>query len=223
MNAGDAGDNADANDADANADADLETFLETFLDTDTEEEDVNWKEELGKDTFDQLSAWLAEACSQHVALHQNRAKHGLTNDMMLARSWRQVCEKVRAAFPELPENFTNPEDCNAYDELADMFERFVFKGWMAVGRDDLREWVRDLPTSDALALARAHHTVATADRNMTSFVCELLERPAMAPQSLLRVVSRAASLPRACLQPDVTAMAFNFPAADDMLRHTLGV
>ena len=202
------------------SDSDLVDIL-GMLETDSEDEDVDWSKELGKDTFDRLSAWLVEACVHNVALHRNRATHGMTNDMMLSRSWGQVCEKVREAFPELPEHFTDPE-CGEYEEeLADMFERCVFQGWMAIGRDDLREWVRQFSTDDALAIARAHHTVATAEINMTSCVCGLLERPPMAPHRLFLVVSRVASQPNPSLY-DVTTMGFNFAAADDLLRHTLG-
>ncbi|MBD53151.1 MAG: hypothetical protein CL450_07660 [Acidimicrobiaceae bacterium] len=200
----------------------LSSSDDSLVETDTDEEETDWEQELGKETFDELAEWLANACVNYVALHRNRASHGTTNSAMLTRSWRDLSQKVREAFPDLPEQFTDPEECDEYDEgLADMFERCVFQGWMAVGRDDLRQRVKHLPTEDALAIAKAHHAIATADANMTSFVCELLENPPMAPQRLLSVVSRAVAERRPS-SPSYTTMGFNFAAADDLLRHALG-
>jgi hypothetical protein len=205
-----------------NSDGSDDSDILDMIETDTDDDEVDWEQELGKEMFDRVAAWLTNACANHVALHRNRASHGMTNSAMLARSWRELSQKARDAFPELPEQFTDPVECDEYEEgLADMFERCVFQGWMAVGRDDLREWVRDLSTNDALALARTHHTVATADINMTSFVCELLERSPMAPQRLLSVVSRVAA-ERPPGGSSYATMGFNFAAADDLLQYTLG-
>jgi len=192
------------------------------IETDSDEDDVDWKAQLGEDTFRRLAVWLAENCIKHVALHQNRATHCLTNTGMLLRSWEQVCAEVRVAFSELPASFTDVEDCAEYEEgLADMFERYVFQGWMAIGRDDVREWVRKRSTDDALALARAHHTVAMADVDMTSCVVRLFGR-AVTPQRLLEIVTRAASMRRGGRPSDITTMGFNMAAADDLLRHNFG-
>lgn len=193
-----------------------------YIETDSDEDDVDWKAQLGEDTFRRLSAWLAKNCVRHVALHQNRATHCLTNTDMLLRSWERVCAEVRAAFPELPASFTDVEDCAQYEEgLADMFERFVFQGWMAIGRDDVRDWTKGLATEDALALARAHHTVATADVNMTSCVVRLIEKSTVAPQRLLEIVTRAAARGRG-KSGSITTMGFNMAAADDLIRHDVG-
>jgi len=193
------------------------------IETDSDEDDVDWKAQLGEDTFLRLSAWLAENCARHVALHQNRATHCLTNTAMLLRSWEKVCTEVRTAFPELPESFTDVEYCAEYEEgLADMFERFVFQGCMAIGREDVREWVRQRSTDDALAMARAHHAIATADVNMTSCVVRLIEKSSVTPQRLLEIVERAASRRRGGRPSDMATMGFNMAAADDLIRHNVG-
>ena len=196
---------------------------ESMLDSDSDDEDeIDWRQSLGEKRFEEVCAWLANNGYRHIALHQNRATGQSVSDFSYNYSWKRVHEEVTAAFPNLPEGFleSDPNE-SMWCGLLCVWED-VFEGWMAVGNDKVREWVRDLPTDEALAAAKAHYVLSMADQNLTSFVVEMLERPPASASSVLRAVERACELSRRDL-PDPMAHAFNFPNADDLLRHTLGI
>jgi len=202
---------------------DSSSIPESMLDSDSDdEEDVDWRRVLGETRLEEVRAWLADNGYRHIALHQNRATGQSVSDFSYNYSWKRVHEEVTESFPNLPEGFLelDPNE-SMWCGLVRVWED-VFEGWMAVGNDKVREWVRGLPTEEALDAAKAHYVLSMADQNLTSFVVEMLERPPASASSVLRAVQRACELSRRGL-PDPMAHAFNFPNADDLLRHTLSV
>ena len=182
--------------------------------SDLQRPDDYFRTELGEDTYEQVKAWLASKCQRYLILHRDRERGRSCHPECLDRSWKQLKADLLKTFPDIQGFVGN----NRSDwGILGLFEDEVFEPWMILP-DEYKEAGKRMKPEDAMALARIHCLVATADHNMTEFVCETLRQTPITPSIFLRSVEREANKRG---QLDEYTAAFNFPAADDLARHLI--
>ena len=170
---------------------------------------IDYKDLWGEDLYDQVSAWLVANCQKYTVLHQNRDTHGRCHERSLSASEERLVNTIKEKFPDIDD----PTD------IVDMWETSVYEGWMLGHSDEAKEKLKKYTTADAIALLRVRYMIATANQNMTEFVCSMLERDPVSPSVLLRIVKYEVSRPGGTM--DEWTAAFNFPAADDLFTHSI--
>lgn len=183
--------------------------------SDIERPEDYFRTELGDEMYEQVKEWLVSKCQRHLVLNKDRERGRECHPESLDRSWKYFKEDLLRTFPNIKEHFLE----SRYDDwgILGMWEDEVFQPWMIL-REEYKEAGKRMRREDAMALARIHYLVATADRNMTEFVCETLRQTPRTPSIFLRSVEREVNK-RGTL--DEWTAAFNMPAADDLLRHLI--
>ena len=183
--------------------------------SDIERPEDYFRTELGEELYEQVKEWLVSKCQRHLVLNKDRERGRECHSDSLDRSWKYFKEDLLRKFPDIKADMLE----SRYDDwgILGMWEDEVFQPWMIL-RDEYKEAGKRMRPEDAMALARIHYLVATANTNMTEFVCDALREPPITPSVFLRRVEREANK-RGNLD-DYTA-AFNMPAADDLARHLI--
>jgi len=176
--------------------------------------DDYFQTELGED-YEKVKEWLASNCQRYFILHKDRETGRECHSESLERGWKWFKTNLLREFPNMKEHLVQ----SRFDDwgILGLFEDEVFQPWMILP-DEYKDAGKRMRREDAIALARIHYLVATADHNMTEFVCETLRQTPITPSIFLRSVEREANKRG---QLDEYTAAFNFPAADDLARHLI--
>ena len=184
--------------------------------SDIERPENYFRTELGDEMYEKVKEWLISKCQRHFILHKDRERQRTPSQQSLDFSWKWFKEDFLRAFPSLTEWLgDNRSDWG----ILGMWEDEVFQPWMILPKQ-YQEAGKEMSANDAMALARIFCLVATADRNMTSFVCRILERESPpSPSAILRSVEREAQKKG---RLDQFTAAFNMPAAKDLVQFLIG-
>ena len=178
-----------------------------------------YRERLGDEIYDRLADWLWARCNRYLALHKNRDTGRGCREEALASSWMALRAALATDLPEIPETFREDTSCWG---IRGMWEDEIFQGWMLLPEAFQPAASESLSSEDAVDLARLHYSVGTADVNLTECICDLLRAPPDLARAR-RAVQAATETRSAHEGLDVYTQAFNMPAADDIVRHILGI
>ena len=183
--------------------------------SDIERPDDFFRTELGEN-YEKVKAWLISKCHRHFILHKDRERKRAPSQQSLDFSWKWFKEDFLRSFPDLKEWLgDNRSDWG----ILGMWEDEVFQTWMVLP-EQYQNAGKEMSSEDAMALARIYCLIATSDRNMTSYVCQLLERESPPkPSHILRDVEYEAQKKG---RLDQFTTAFNMPAANDLVKYLIG-
>lgn len=200
---------------------------------DFDDEDRDWADLLGEEHVTSLTDWLAEHCPRYVALHECRLDKGLWENCARGKSqedkvkaFEVVCtESMRALYAAfetafggspLPEKLRAVEFRDGETEPMDVLEDFWAdhqEPWMCVANEDARRMLKGRVGNEVLVMADVHRKIAMSSANMTEFASAVLAVAKPCPYAVDRALKKHRG------HPEDDAMAWNYPAANDVLRH----
>jgi hypothetical protein len=201
-----------------------------FVDFDDEERD--WAALLGDEHAVDLTEWLADQCPHYVALHECQLDKGVWENCTRgkpqaekAKAFDAVCTEsmgaLYAAFETafggspLPERLRAVELRDGETEAMDVLEDFWAdhqEPWMCVANGDARRMLKGRVGMEVLVMADVHRQIAMSGANMTEFASAILAVDRPCPYAVERALKKHRG------RPEDDAMAWNYPAANDVLR-----
>ncbi len=199
------------------------------------EEDREWDELLGVANKTKLIDYLAELCPAHLGLHGGRLENNIWENLKGTheerrdkfmekeiQSFNEVYAKVLEKFKgqEVLEKFLSIPLRDSEENHSEVLEDFWGdnnKTWMYVANGDAREIIKTLKAGMELeVMAKIHKKISMSDINMTELASTILSVANPDVYAISRLIDEMEqkNYPR-----ENDAMMWNFPAANDVLKH----
>lgn len=209
------------------------------MDIDLSEEDSDYEEDREWDTLltnkTTLVDYLAELCPAYVGLHEGRLENNVwenlkgthedRRDQYLQKqieSFNEVYTKVMDTFKgqEVIHQFLSIPLRESEESHVDVLEDFWAdhrRTWMHVANGDARDIIKPLKESMELeVMAKVHKKISMSCINMTELASTILAVDKPDVYAISRCIDE---MKEQHYPPEDDAMMWNFPAANDVLKH----